>query len=62
MKPLNRVPRGHAHAMVVTGQGVDAMGRSYLVVSSWGGEYRIYLGTMHTGAGEYIILSGVSFE
>jgi len=30
------------HAMVVTGQGTETSGRQYLVVSSWGKQYKLY--------------------
>jgi len=30
------------HAMVVTGQGNDPSGRPYLIVSSWGEQYKLY--------------------
>jgi len=37
------------HAVVVTGDGVDAQGRAYWVISSWSQEYRIYLDEYATG-------------
>ncbi len=33
---------GGGHAMTVTGDGADADGRRFLVVSSWGDQYKIY--------------------
>jgi hypothetical protein len=51
IEPLNLYPVGGVpppenpggyHAMVVTGEGVDANGRRYLLVSSWGNQFWVY--------------------
>ena len=57
---LAQEPGGHA--MMVTGQGCDSAGRPYLVVSSWGKQYYIYLDATHTGKPQNLLLTGVEFE
>ena len=66
-----------AHAMVVTGEGADPSGRRYLIVSSWGDQYKIYPGDYgpglyydYNGDGQldkvtgfpYFTMEGISYE